>query len=135
MKKFDKKKEERIERLINLSNKYDVNAYQMWLKSDKKISQPTFYDFLNRKRVPNDSTLEIIENIIMEFFISPEEKENQKNTINYQEISVLEKLDLLLSKIEKLDMKQDIMFEILKNGIISSAEVVIKSENRTLSNS
>lgn len=136
MKKIDKKKEERIQNLINLSLKYDVNAYQMWIKSNNKITQPTFNNFMERKVKPNDSTLDIIESVIFEHFVG---KNKENNLVNEERENFItsgdleRKLDYLISKIDKIELKQDITFEIIKNGVISSAEAVIK--NQTLSNS
>lgn len=136
MKKQTVKNAKRIDYLIQLSNKYKITGYQMWIKSDKKISQPTFKNFMEKSVNPNDTTLDIIENVINKYYLST----NYENNLVSEEPESLEsrtaleiKLDYIISKLDKMDLKQDIMFEIIKNGVISSAEVVIK--NQTLSSS
>lgn len=129
MKKIDENKEERIQNLISLCKEYDVNGYKMQVLSKKKITQPTFNNFMNRTVATNDSTLDLIEAIVMQHFVYKNSKNilvkedraeyNSKNEIQ-------EKLDSIITKLEKMELKQDIMYEIIKNGVMSSAEVVIK---------
>lgn len=129
MKKIDENKEERIQNLISLCKEYDVNGYKMQVLSKKKITQPTFNNFMNRTVATNDSTLDLIEAIVMQHFVY----KNSKNILVKEERAeynskneIQEKLDSIIAKLEKMELKQDIMYEIIKNGVMSSAEVVIK---------
>lgn len=129
MKKIDQDKESRIQKLIDLSLQYKVNPYQMSVRSNNKISQPTFKNFLERKVNPNDSTLDVIEHVISNYIEEKEAKTENILVVEGDAAKILErKLDLILDKIEKMELKQDIMYEIIKNGVISSAEVVIKNQ-------
>lgn len=125
---MNRRKPQEIEAIINLkediiarSEKYSVTGYEYYHKGNVDMSNPALDNILNRTtQKPNMEVLKQMDAYLKETYENSisnvAEAKVEYNSSNSTLDDVMEKLKELGNMIEKSTLKQDIIFEIIKNA-------------------